>query len=397
MTQALYLNAVGITCALGHSKEAVLDNLLAGSQSGIQQRADLLLNGPVAVGAVDDAALPALELDTGLERFHCRNNQLLLAAYAQIASTVDALIERYGRGRIAVVLGSSTSGIAEAESAMAHQMEHNEFPEGFHYHMQEIGSVADFLARYLDLQGLAVTVSTACSSSAKVFASARNLIEAGICDAALVGGVDSLCRLTLNGFSALESVSADITNPMSKNRDGITIGEGGALFVMSRDPGPVALLGVGESSDAYHMSAPHPEGVGAESAMREALRDAGVKPEEVGYINMHGTGTPKNDAMESLAIERVFGDAVPVSSTKGLTGHTLGAAGAIEVALCWLLLSSENTLRQLPPHRWDAEIDPELPALALVQGVEQPLEKNIILSNSFAFGGSNACVLLGAV
>jgi 3-oxoacyl-[acyl-carrier-protein] synthase-1 len=257
-----------------------------------------------------------------------------------------------------------------------------------------MGTAAEFAARYLKLTGLRYTISTACSSSAKAFASATRLIEAGRCDAAVVGGVDSLCLLTLNGFDALESLARERCNPFSANRRGINIGEGACVFVLSRRPGGIRLCGVGESSDGYHISAPDPSGRGAEAAIRDALGRAGVAPADVGYVNLHGTGTPKNDAMESEVMARVFGLDVPCSSTKPLIGHTLGAAGALELGICWLLVSDLNGARRLPAHPWDGVRDPHLPPIALV-GTDAVWQRDLFVSSSFAFGGSNAAIALG--
>jgi 3-oxoacyl-[acyl-carrier-protein] synthase-1 len=262
----------------------------------------------------------------------------------------------------------------------------------YDYRQQEIGSPSEYLRRALGLGGPAWTVSTACTSSAKAFSSARRLLSTGLCDAVVVGGVDSLCRLTLNGFGALESVSKQLCNPMSRNRDGINIGEGAAVFLMSRDPGPVAVLGIGESSDAYHISGPDPEGRGAEIAMRQAL--TGVAPRAVDYLNLHGTATTQNDLMESQVVHRVLGAELPCSSTKPLVGHTLGAAGATEAGFCWMLLTGAAAPTPLPPHVWDAQADPALPPLHLVARGETRACR-IVASNSFAFGGNNICVVLG--
>jgi 3-oxoacyl-[acyl-carrier-protein] synthase-1 len=217
----------------------------------------------------------------------------------------------------------------------------------------------------------------------------------GLCDAVLVGGVDTLCRLTIEGFSALESTSTDIANPMSRNRRGINIGEGAALFTLTREPGRIALLGIGETSDAYHISAPDPTGRGAEAAMRAALVDAGLEPESIDYLNLHATATEKNDEMESRAVSRVFPAGVLCSGTKPLTGHLLGAAGATELAFCWLALEDEH--KRLPPHVWDGAFDPSLPALRLVSPGERfsQTPSRRCMSNSFAFGGSNVSVIVG--
>ena len=236
---------------------------------------------------------------------------------------------------------------------------------------------------------------TACTSGGKALVSARLLIESGFCDAVITGGVDSLCRLTVGGFTALESTSPEICQPLSRNRRGINIGEGAALFLMAKEAGPVALLGVGESSDAHHISAPEPEGRGAEAAMRAALADAGLVPTDIGYLNLHATATPKNDAMESLAVARVFESGVAVSGTKPMTGHALGAAGALEAAFCWLALT--DPAGRLPPHVWDGEAGPELPRLDVISvGRCFTTGPRVAMSISFAFGGNNLSLIFGS-
>jgi 3-oxoacyl-[acyl-carrier-protein] synthase-1 len=222
--------------------------------------------------------------------------------------------------------------------------------------------------------------------------SARNLLTVGLCDAVIVGGVDSLCRLTLNGFTALESTSADLCLPLSLNRKGINIGEAAAVFLMTREAAAIEFLGAGESSDAHHISAPHPDGLGAEAAMRAALKDAGLGSTDIDYLNLHATATQKNDEMESRAVARVFPAGVPVSGTKPMTGHTLGAAGATELAFCWLALQHST----LPPHVWDNVLDPALPALTTVQVGQRfaRTSNRACMSNSFAFGGSNASLII---
>ena len=326
--------------------------------------------------------------------FDCRNNRLLAAALDQISPSVAEVREHVARERVAVIIGTSTSGIAEGEDAVEALTRTGKLPAAFHYRQQEIGTAALFTARYLDLTGPRYTISTACTSSAKAFASARRLIMSGRCDAAVVGGSDSLCRLTLNGFDALESLSPDICNPFSVNRNGINIGEGACVFVVSKLTSPLELLGVGESSDGYHVSAPDPQGRGAERAVRAALAVAGLKPGEIGYINLHGTATRKNDAMESNVIGRIFGVDTPCSSTKPQIGHTLGAAGAQEIGLCWLLLNEAGNRRRLPPQIWDGARDASLADLRLVESGDT-WKHAAFMSNSFAFGGSNASVIVG--
>ncbi|MCG9729536.1 beta-ketoacyl-[acyl-carrier-protein] synthase family protein [Shewanella sp. Isolate13] len=395
-TTQIAITHLGLCCPLGQSQQVVLDNLLQASTTGMQWRDDLLFERSVLVGQVN-AKLP--ELPSALKRFDTRNNQLTLLIAQQIEQAVEQAKARYGCGRIGIVIGTSTSGIATGETALSELEAHGEFPKEYDYAKQELGDTSQFLQAYFELTGPCYTVSTACSSSAKVFASAKRLIDADVCDMVIVGGIDTLCKLTLNGFYSLESISSGHCQPFSVNRDGINIGEGGALFTLERSTGQnkaqaIILSGIGESSDAHHISAPHPEGRGAVNAMQAALDMAKLKPEQIDYLNLHGTATPKNDAMESRAVHQVFSNNLPAcSSTKSLTGHTLGAAGAIEAAFCYLLLSDYNTHQQLPPQVWDGEQDPNDPSLPLVTKGQQA-NINHVMSNSFAFGGSNASLIL---
>jgi 3-oxoacyl-[acyl-carrier-protein] synthase-1 len=379
-----YLADLAIINSLGSGKQAVLDGLLRGDQSGMQTCGPLLTGRE---GVVARVTQELADLPPEYAEFDCRNNQLLACAAQQVTTGIEELKADYGSSRIGVIIGTSTSGIAAAEGAGAGS-------PGYHYRQQEIGSAAEFLARYLGIEGPRFTVSTACSSSAKALASAARFLAADLCDAVVVGGCDSLCQLTTNGFDALESLSQEICNPFSINRKGINIGEGAALFLLTRSEAAIRLAGYGESSDAYHMSAPEPSGKGAEIAIRAALANAQVDAQQIGYINLHGTATVKNDKMESCVIERIFGAAMPCSSTKSQIGHTLGAAGAQEIGLCWLLLSEMNGERRLPQHLWDEEADPELPVIGLT-GASAQWERDLFMSNSFAFGGSNVSLVIG--
>jgi 3-oxoacyl-[acyl-carrier-protein] synthase-1 len=388
----IYLNDCGIICALGDSHAQVKARLYAG-QSGVQASGRWSSGRQLPLGEVQ-AELPSLAHLPPHQR--SRNNALALSALAQIRPAVEAAIARYGADRVGVVIGTSTSGIGETEQAVGQHAAVGALPQDFHYAMQEMGSPAEMLAHELGLRGPAYVHSSACSSSAKAMASAARLIRMGLCDAVITGGADSLCSFTVAGFASLESVSPAQCNPMSANRRGSNIGEGAALFLMTAEPASVALLGWGESSDGHHMSAPDPAGEGARLAMTQALQRAGVQPAQIDYINMHGTATPQNDAMESRVIESLFGCEVPVSSTKPFTGHTLGAAAAIEAALCWLAMQDDNPDGKLPPHLWDGAADSALPALNLAPvgaTLGRPLRH--VLSSSFAFGGSNAVLLLG--
>lgn len=392
-----YLNALGLICSLGRNKREVARNLFAGDCSGMRVEAGWVPERSLPVAAVHGelAAIPA-----ALNQHNTRNNQLLLDAALQIREDIEHAIQTYGRGRIGIVLGTSTSGIDEASRGIAQYIRDGQFPPGYDYQQQELGAPANFLADWLQLSGPAYVISTACTSSARALLSAQRLLDLGVCDVVLCGGVDSLCKLTLNGFSALDAVSEQRCNPFSANRNGINIGEAAVLFLMSKHLGssqPIALLGSGASSDAHHISAPEPSGRGALQAMNKALHNAGLAPERINYLNLHGTATQHNDAMESLAVNALFPAGVPCSSTKPMTGHTLGAAGALEAAFCWLSLSRENTRHALPPQIWDGQPDPQLPALSFVTAADR-LEQSAtrcLMSNSFAFGGNNVSLIIG--
>lgn len=388
---AVYLNELGVICALGADRAQIAQALFQPQLAGSTLSDTVVPGRSLVVGAVQ-SALPSLQdLPVAL---HGRNNALLLAALQQIEPAARAAIARYGSERVAVVMGTSTSGIGESEEALATYYASGEWPPQFDYAQQEMGTAARFVRSYLGIDGPAWVLSTACSSSAKALMSAARLLRSGVVDAVIAGGADSLCRFTVAGFSALESVSAPRCNPFSRNRCGINIGEGAGVFLMTREPGPVQLSGWGETSDAHHMSAPDPSGQGAALAMRQALQRAGWEADSVDYINLHGTATQHNDAMESVAVADTFGLDVPCSSTKPLTGHTLGASGVIEAALCWITLA-ENPAQQLPPHWWDGEADDALPALALVvPGMRAATPPQRVLSSSFAFGGSNAVLAM---
>ncbi|SFN48026.1 3-oxoacyl-[acyl-carrier-protein] synthase-1 [Candidatus Pantoea varia] len=380
----IYISAIGMLNALGNDSQQIADSLKKGEAPGMQLCHGWLSGDRACwLGRVEGELPP---IPAALSAHNTRNNQLLLAALAQIRPALDAAIARYGAGRVAIVLGTSTSGVDEGDQQIRGSQ-----PD-YHYQMQELGDPSRFLAHYLQLDGPAYTISTACSSSARAIISGERLIAAGLADVALVGGADSLSRMPINGFDSLESLSERRCAPFSRDRDGISIGEGAALMLLTREPQPLALLGAGESSDAWHMSAPHPQGEGAERAMRMALQQANRLPQQVGYINLHGTATPLNDQMEAAVIARLFGNAVPCSSTKHLTGHTLGAAGVCEAALSALIL-----LENLPLPAQDftrAAQDETLPDCGMLLQ-PQALQRPVIASNSFAFGGNNTCLILG--
>lgn len=392
MNDPVYLNALGVVCALGRGQDALREGLFAAAPGGVAAHAGVLPGQTLHLGIVgetlaDDGVLPAWQ--------RSRNNALLLTALTEIRPPVDAAIARYGADRVGLVLGTSTSGIGESETAIAHYAREGVLPSHYHVGQQELGSPVMALGGLLGLAGPSIVVSTACSSSAKAMASAARLLRGGLCDAVITGGGDSMCAFTVAGFASLEAISPARCNPLSRHRAGINIGEGAALFLMTREPGPVTLAGWGESSDAHHISAPDPSGRGASASMREALQRAAIGPDAIDYVNLHGTATAQNDQMECLAVNGLFGDHVPVSSTKPLTGHTLGAAGAIEAAVAWLTLA-DNPDGRLPAHWWDGAADPALAPVTIAgpgSALGRPLD--YVLSNSFAFGGSNASLVLG--
>lgn len=390
----VYLNHLGLVCALGSNHKTIADKLFSG-QSNNLTRTIKYSKEPVYVGEVSEP-LPELNTFAPIER--TRNNQILKAAFTQIEPILATEYGHILKERIGIVIGTSTSGIAEGEEALAHQLKTGQLPEDYDYSMQEMSAPATALANWVGSKGPCYVISTACSSSAKALASARRLIRSGICDVVIAGGVDSLTSLTVNGFSALDSVSKGVCNPYSASRDGINIGEGAALFIvsnktLSNNVADICLAGVGECSDAHHISAPEPDGKGAEQAMVLAMNNAGASTDEIGYINMHGTATIQNDRMEGRAIYRLFNNGTPCSSTKGYSGHTLGAAGAIEAAFCWLLLTNENP-HKMPVHLSDHATDPELEPILLVKENNNNQPIRYAMSNSFAFGGNNISLIL---
>ena len=389
----IYLNQLGMISPLGNSLGATKRTLLELGQSGVALSDAFSPGRRLPVGRIHtNLSLPPMDRWPLPDR--SRNNQLALVALAQIRPAVDEAIARFSPARVGVVIGTSTSGVGEAEAALRDYVSTGALPDGFHYGQQELVSSAVMLAAELGVTGPAYVHSSACASSAKALASAARLIRMNACDAVVAGGVDTLCRFTVAGFAALESLSAKRCNPLSRNRDGINIGEGAALFLVSREPATVSLRGWGESSDGYHMSAPDPAGVGARLALEQALSRAAVAAAAIEYVNLHGTATVQNDAMEAELIHRVFGDRVCVSSTKPFTGHALGAAGAIEAGLCWLAMQDDNPTGMLPAHLWDGIEDPYLPVLQLATlDTRLGHPPRWAVSNSFAFGGANVTLV----
>ncbi|MEP6789723.1 MAG: beta-ketoacyl-[acyl-carrier-protein] synthase family protein [Ramlibacter sp.] len=392
----LYLPHFTATSCIGNGLQATREALMA-RRSGLAP-CDFddakLATWTGTVEGVDSQTLPAV-----LRPYDCRNNRLAQLALEQdgFAQGVRDAAQRLGAGRIGVFVGTSTSGIYETELAYRQlDPQTGALPASLVYRgSHNPYSVTDFVRAYLGLRGPGMSVSSACSSSGKAFASAWRMLDAGLIDAAVVGGVDSLCLTTLYGFGSLDVLSDEPCRPFDAARRGISIGEGAAFALLERAPsaipsGAIVLRGVGESSDAHHMSAPHPEGLGARMAMQQALAMAGVQPVEVGYVNLHGTATPANDAAEGIAVAALFGErGVPCSSTKGATGHALGAAGGIEAVISALALRDGIAWGGVNT----SQLDPTIPVDYLLDNRALPL--GLVLSNSFGFGGTNCSLLLG--
>ena len=391
----LWLSHFTATSSIGCGLAQTLDSLRQ-RRGGLAPCAFDTVDLPTFVGEV--AGVDALRMPAHLADHDCRNNRLALLGLTQdgFDEAVRAASAKYGVERVGLFLGTSTSGILQTEFAYRRRDPvTGALPADFDYRRtHNTFSVADFARRYFGLSGPAVVVSSACSSSAKVFASARRMMATGLIDAAVVGGVDSLCLTTLYGFNSLGLIAEQACRPFDAQRNGISIGEAAAFALLERPPADldddaVLLLGVGESSDAYHMSSPHPDGLGARMAMQGALSMAGLQPSEIDYINLHGTATQSNDAAEAKAVGQLFGRAAPCSSTKGATGHTLGAAGGVEAVICALALRHGL----LPAGLNTRQLDPALGLDYLLENREQPVSR--VLSNSFGFGGTNCSLVFG--
>jgi len=417
----LYLSKPGVMSCAGNNIDQLWDAVTTGRQDNIKKVK--ACNGEEYFAARVDEA----NLKPSGARYDMKIMRIENAALEQIADDVTAVRDKYGADRVAVCIGSCDNGTEFSLAGHRKYFSDGEFPADYSLEMQGADYVSTFAAEKFGLRGPAITFATACSSSAGAIIKAAEMIMGGVADAALVGGIDIASDTTLIGFSALEAVSSEITNPFSKNRHGITLGDGAAFFVLTKEPlsvvecpqggriettstTTVRLLGWGESADAYHMTSPDPTGAGAEKAIRRAMENAGVAANDVGYINLHGTGTKFNDSMEAKAVAVIFGEGngadgkaqvhVPVSTTKPITGHTLGAAAALEAAICWKALmenQGKNNNIKLPVQVWDGECDEEFPALNFVSGKSKLAEGElkVCLSNSFAFGGANACLVLG--
>ncbi len=386
------ITAITASSAMGVGMGATRDALRA--RRGGLRPCDLpAMPEGVWIGRVQ--AAEAIMLPDALAAFACRNARLAELALRQdgFIGAVEGAKARHGAARIAVVLGTSTSGIEETERAWARRGPDGALPAYDFARTHDLHALPRYMRARLGLEGPCVSISTACTSGARSFLDAVSLIEAGLADAAVVGGADTLCRLTLHGFGSLELLARGPTRPCAADRDGISIGEAAAFALIERaeagDAGRVGLLGAGASSDGHHMSSPHPEGHGAVAAMQAALDSAGLAPGAIDYVNMHGTGTRANDAMEDRAIARIFGDGVPCSSTKGWTGHTLGASGALEAAVAAICI--EDGL--VPGCLGVEHVDPAFAAGIVVANRAGRVDR--VLSNSFGFGGSNCALVIG--
>jgi 3-oxoacyl-[acyl-carrier-protein] synthase-1 len=386
----LYITRTAIACSAGIGEQSMLD-ALDNRRTGLAPCHFDTAALDTWVGQVPDDALAAVSVEAA---YDCRNNRLAALGIAQdgFAEAVAGARARLGGSRIGVFVGTSTSGILQTELAYRRRNEDGSLPADFRYATTHNNfSLAWVIQRTFGLSGPAAVISTACSSSAKALGNAARMIAAGYCDAAIVGGVDSLCLTTLYGFGSLGLLAPGPCRPFDAQRDGISIGEGAAFLLLEKTaaPGAVRLLGVGESSDAYHMSSPHPEGLGAQLAMRAALDAAKIDSDAVDYVNLHGTGTQANDETEGKAVTAVFGDRIACSSTKGWTGHTLGACGAIEAGICVLALRHGF----LPGSVNTRELDDCAPSGYLIDNAGTAPQ--VVMSNAFGFGGTNCSLVLG--
>ena len=396
--QKIYFSAPGVFCSAGKNIGELWSCVCAADNSGIKKTRTL--SGKEFFAArVEDQSLPNVNA-----RLDMKIIRMEAAALFQIEDFIFEAKEKYGSERIAVCVGSCDNGSELSIAGHRTFFEQGNFPLSYTLENQCADYVATFVSESYGLKGASLAFTTACASSAAAISKAAELIRSGLADAVVAGGVDVASDTVLLGFDALESVSAQKTNPFSKNRSGITLGDGAAFFLLSRDNllksgVPVILSGSGQSSDAYHITSPDPEGNGAADAMQKALDDACLKAEDIDYLNLHGTGTRLNDSMEAKAVEKVFGShRLLCSSTKSETGHTLGAAGALEAAVCWKLIqeSAEGSAK-VPLQAWDGERDTELPDLNFACGnAATKVRVKNCMSNSFAFGGSNTVLILSA-
>lgn len=356
----LNITKTAAICNLGENLDEIFQNIIAGKLT------DFKIHTPL------------LEIEE--KKYNIRCNKMLLNCINQIKPELDTLVKYYGKKRIGVAIATTNTGI-------------DNFEETQDYEFLKISNPAEFIKDYLELDGIYCGVSTACSSGIKAFSTARKWIENGICDAVITGGTDERSKFPLAGFKSLEVLSDKRSNPFSKNREGMNISEAAALFIVEPDKKGINILGIGETSDAYHASTPNPDGKEAARAILDALNEAHLKPSDINYINLHGTGTLANDLMEATAINKIFGENTPASSTKPLTGHCLGAAASIETAVCCVLLTDNKNI--LPPHIYDGEYDDKLPKIKLTSKNMKVENLKYVMCNAFGFGGTNTVIILG--
>ncbi|MDY6261114.1 MAG: beta-ketoacyl-ACP synthase [Succinivibrio sp.] len=384
----IYINDLTSVSSLGTNELTIVDSLSHTDRCYLTYRDDLLNEHKGSYFGQIKAKLPRLD---EYPEHKSRNSAVLAFLTDSIKDSINELKQKYSKDRIAIILGTSTSGLDETENELKKFMQTGVPSRDFYYKSQEFGDPSMFLADYLEIDGPAYTISTACSSSARALICGKRMLESGLVDAVIAGGADTLCKVPINGFNSMGVISQERCLPFNKNRAGINIGEGGGLMILSKEKASLELLGVGESSDAYHVSSPDPSGAGAISAMEMALNDASLTTDDIGYVNLHGTATKLNDAMESKAMASLFKGKVPCSSTKYMTGHTLGAAGIVEAAiLCYLLKHDLDLPVQDFSHD---EIDDTLDECGLIKE-KIKAKKKVMMSNSFAFGGNNASIII---
>lgn len=384
----IYINDLTSVSSLGTNELTIVDSLSHTDRCYLTYRDDLLNEHKGSYFGQIKAKLPRLD---DYHEHKSRNSAVLAFLTDSIKDSINELKQKYSKDRIAIILGTSTSGLDETENELKKFMQTGVPSRDFYYKTQEFGDPSMFLADYLEIDGPAYTISTACSSSARALICGKRMLESGLVDAVIAGGADTLCKVPINGFNSMGVLSQERCLPFNKNRSGINIGEGGGLMILSKEKDSLELLGVGESSDAYHVSSPDPSGAGAISAMEMALNDASLTTDDIGYVNLHGTATKLNDAMESKAMASLFKGKVPCSSTKYMTGHTLGAAGIVEATiLCYLLKHDLDLPVQDFSHD---EIDDTLDECGLIKE-KIKAKKKVMMSNSFAFGGNNASIII---
>lgn len=384
----IYINDLTSVSSLGTDEATIVDSLSHTDRCYLTYRDDLLNEHKGSYFGQIKAKLPALY---EYPEHKSRNSGVLAFLADSIKDSINELKQKYSKDRIAIILGTSTSGLDETENELKKFMQTGVPSRDFYYKSQEFGDPSMFLADYFEINGPAYTISTACSSSARALICGKRMLESGLVDAVIAGGADTLCKVPINGFNSMGVLSLERCLPFNKNRAGINIGEGGGLMILSKEKASLELLGVGESSDAYHVSSPEPSGSGAISAMEMALDNALLTTDDIGYVNLHGTATKLNDAMESKAMASLFKGKVPCSSTKYMTGHTLGAAGIVEASiLCYLLKHDLDLPVQDFSHD---EIDDTLDECGLIKE-KIKAKKKVMMSNSFAFGGNNASIII---